>query len=108
MTILVLQTQVYENYGNEDQPYWKAKGGSDIKVTGVPLNLSRESINALARMVEVDNPYMTETVVDWSFQPDDYLSVFEQDQLEFDGTIRYREPTVAYEDLVNSMIAEEA
>ena len=106
--ILVLQTQCYENYGDEDQPYWKAKGGQSIKVTGVPVTLSREAINDLARMVEMDNPYYTESVIDWSFQPDDYLSWFEQSQLDYEGSIDFPEPTMTYEELVNDLIAEAA
>ena len=106
--ILVLQTQVYENYGDSDQPYWKAKGGHAIKVTGVPLNLSREAINDLARTVEMVNPYYTESVIDWSFQPDDYLSWFEQSQLDYEGSIDFPEPTMTYEELVNDLIAEAA
>jgi hypothetical protein len=26
---LVIQTQVYENYGEASNPHWKAKGGED-------------------------------------------------------------------------------
>ena len=106
--MLVLFTQVAENYGTEDEPYWKMKGGSCIKVMNVPLGLSRDAIDDLARMVEVDSPFLTESVVDWSFQADDWLSWFEQSQLDYEGEIAYPEPVLQYEDLVNDLIGEAA
>ena len=45
--MLVITTQVYENYGAHDwdgkgecPQYWKAKGGSEYKILGVPLNIN--------------------------------------------------------------------
>ena len=32
MAKLLITTQVYENYGDADKPYWKAKGGGDYVV----------------------------------------------------------------------------
>jgi hypothetical protein len=102
--ILVVDTQVYENYGDSDNPYWKAKGGSSIKVQGVPITLSRDSINELVKSLEIASDYITETVINWSFQPDDYLSWFEKSQLEYEGYIQFSEPVRQYEDLVNEML----
>ena len=102
--MLVFSTQVYENYGTEDHPYWKAKGGSFIKVLDVPQTLSREAINAMCPLVETNDPMYTEHVVDWFFREDDWLSPFEDDQLEADGEVWYAEPVLLYEDLVNDLI----
>lgn len=102
--LIVIDTQIHENYGDADQPYWKAKGGQSIKVTNVPLGLDSESIDALVQTVEIANDYYTEYVLGWSIQPDDYLSWFEKSQLEYDGCIQCPEPVVDYSDLVNNIL----
>ena len=102
--MLVFSTQVFENYGNEDEPYWKAKGGGFIKVLGVPQTLSREAINALCPLVVTNDPFYAEHVVDWFFREDDWLSPFEEDQLDRDELIWWAEPVLHYEDLVNDLI----
>ena len=102
--MLVFSTQVFENYGTEDEPYWKAKGGGFVKVMDVPQTLSREAINGLCHLVETNDPMYTEHVVDWFFREDDWLSPFEDDQLERDELHIIWEPVVQYEDLVNDLI----
>jgi hypothetical protein len=107
MVMLVIRTQVYENYAwNEDgsigtgpDAYWKAKGGSEYKVLNVPLNTDYEAIVSLAD-VERDDDYFREHVIDWSIESDDYLSWFEKSQLEYDGSITCKEPTMEYSDLI--------
>lgn len=107
MVMLVIRTQVYENYAwNEDgtlgtgaNAYWKAKGGSDYKIVGVPLNVDYAEIVSAAN-VEQNNDAFQESIIDWSIESDDYLSRFEKSQLEYDGVITYREPTMEYSDLV--------
>ena len=49
--------------------------------------------------VEQDNEYAKESIVDWSIEPDDYLSWFEKSQLEYEGTIVAPEPTLNYNEL---------
>lgn len=102
--LLVVETQVYENYGDASNPYWKAKGGSSIKVEGVPLGLGKAAIDELVKGLETANDYLLESVIDWSFQEDGWMSWFEKSQLEYDGSIQFKEPVVQYEDLVNQMI----
>jgi hypothetical protein len=95
---LLLTTQVYENYAwNEDgsigtgeNAYWKAKGGSEYVVKNFK-DQSRitEVVMALRPQVEVDNEYFREHLIDWVVVTDDYLTEFEQNQLEFDGKITY-------------------
>ena len=101
--MLVIETQVYENYawgedgslGTGADAYWKAKGGSTYKVLGVPLNIDYESVVAAAA-VEQDNDAFREHVISWSLESDDYLSWFEQAQLERDGRVTYCEPVIEY------------
>ena len=103
--MLVISTQVYENYGAHDwngqgecPQYWKAKGGSEYKITDIPLNVDFEEIVTAAN-VEKNNIYIEESIVSWSIENDDYLSSFEKSQLEYEGEIVYKEPVIEYSDL---------
>lgn len=104
--ILVIQTQDYENYaahgGFDGSFYWKAKGGSEIKVTGVdPTLYTEEQIVEMAReLIEVNNEYFQTEIIGAGFEADDYLSWFEKSQLEYDGTIQFSEPTMEFSDIV--------
>ena len=103
--MLVISTQVYENYGAHDwngqgecPQYWKAKGGSEYKITDIPLNVDFEEIVTAAN-VEKNNIYIEESIVSWSIENDDYLSSFEKSQLEYEGEITFKEPVIEYSDL---------
>ena len=103
--MLVIRTQYMENYGAHDwdgtgqcPQYWKMKGGSEYKITNVPLNIDYQEVVAMAN-VETDNEYCREYILDWSMEADDYLSWFEKSQLEYDGEITSKEPTVEYSEL---------
>ena len=109
--MLVISTQVYENYAwNEDgtavgtgkDAYWKAKGGSEYKILDIPQNVDLEEIVSVVRSdIERANDYFMEDIVSYSLQPDDYLSWFEKSQLEYDGEIQFKEPTLDYGELVD-------
>lgn len=96
---LVITTQVYENYAwNEDgtigigaEAYWKAKGGSDYVIRNFdPTRYAPGIIVELVRnRIETANDYMLEHIVDWSVVEDNYLTEFEQSQLEYDGQITF-------------------
>jgi hypothetical protein len=103
--MLVIRTQFMENYGAHDwdgtgecPQYWKMKGGSEYKITGVPLNIDYQEVVSMAN-VERDNEYCREYILDWSMEADDYLSWFEKSQLEYDGEITSKEPTIEYSEL---------
>lgn len=98
--MLVIRTQVYENYGDRDRPHWKAKGGSEYKVLGVPHNVDPDAVVAVADVVRNDD-YFKVTVIDCTQEADDYLSDFEHSQIEWDGKIVFAEPTVEYTDLIS-------
>jgi hypothetical protein len=97
MAMLVIQTQVYENYGahawegeGECPQYWKPKGGSEYKVPGVDLNADLQKlVDTLRPQVEADDHYWREYIISWSVEADDYLSQFERDQLKWDGKISH-------------------
>ena len=103
--MLVIRTQFMENYGAHDwdgtgecPQYWKMKGGSEYKITNVPLNIDYQEVVSMAN-VETDNIGCREYILDWSLESDDYLSWFEKSQLEYDGKITCAEPIIEYSEL---------
>lgn len=106
--MLVIATQVHENYGAHDwdgtgvcPQYWKAKGGSEYKITNIPLNIDYLAVVAMAGL-EGGNDYFREQIIDWKIEDDDYLSWFEKSQLDYEGTITHKEPTIEYSELNGS------
>lgn len=105
--MLVLTTQVRENYGAHDwdghgEPpqYWKNKGGHEYKILNVPTGVDFQEVVDMARSgIERSDNYFQETVIDWTVEDDTYLSWFERSQMEFDGSIMYPEPTLEYSEL---------
>jgi len=105
--MLVIDTQYMENYGAHDwdgvgecPQYWKAKGGSEYKVTGVPQNVDVDLvIRMLGQEVAWSDNGSSSTVLGTHFESDDYLSWFERSQMEYDGEIVFAEPTISYTDL---------
>ena len=90
MAKLLIQTQVYENYGSADKPYWKAKGGGDYVVKKFKqFNKVTEVVMALRGQIEQDNEFFQETIIGWEVVADDYLTEFERSQLEYEGKITY-------------------
>jgi hypothetical protein len=101
MALLILQTQYKENYGDEDNPYWKYKGGSEYLfplgkdsdewsksvVDGSYHDVSKAQLIALMdangfdtflgtaqKLVTYSNPMSEEYVLDSFFRDDDYLA----------------------------------
>ena len=98
--MLVISTQCYENYGTETDPYWKAKGGSEYKILGVPTDVDLDEVVTLVRGdIEKSNDYVQETILGYGLEADDWLSGFERSQLEYDGDIEFPEPFIEYSDL---------
>jgi len=100
--MVVISTQYMENYGTPTQSYWKYKGGSDYKVLNVPDTLTPYQVLEQVRdRIEYKSSYAEEYILDCIERPDDWLSGFEQSQLEYDGAILCPEPTINYEEIVN-------
>jgi hypothetical protein len=105
--ILVIDTQYQENYGAHDwdgtgacPQYWKFKGGSEYKVTGVPMNADVDHILfMLGQEVQWSSNGSISTVIGTHFEMDNYLSWYEKSQLEYDGAIQFAEPSISYIDL---------
>jgi len=90
MAKLLIQTQVYENYGSADQPHWKAKGGGDYVIKKFrDFDRVTETVIAVRGQIEQDNDMFRETIIGWEVVTDDYLTEFERSQLEYEGKITY-------------------
>ena len=98
MAKLLIQTQVYENYawmedgtlGTGENAYWKAKGGSDYVVKKFKdFNRVTETVMALRGQIEQDNDAYREHIIGWEIVADDFLTEFEQSQLDYEGKITY-------------------
>ena len=89
---IMIETQVMENYGNAENPYWKAKGGNDYVIENVTVTdrkTLRDMVKRAEYQIECDDEYFREWIIGWSLESDDYLTSFERDQLEYDGSIKY-------------------
>jgi len=96
MSKLLITTQVHENYGAHDwdgqgecPQYWKAKGGNDYVVKNINVNKATETVMALRGQIEQDNHAFRESILDWEIVADDYLTEFEQSQLQYEGKITF-------------------
>lgn len=98
---LMITTQIQENYGAHDwdgtgtcPQYWKFKGGNDYSYALGSYVRNTEALAELAEafrgQIECDNEGFREHIISWSVESDDYLTDFEQSQLEYDGEIKYR------------------
>jgi hypothetical protein len=102
---LHITTQVYENYGAHDwdgkgecPQYWKAKGGSDYVIKNFKGG-DEDAIKAifcLRNQIESDNEYIRENIISWNIVGNDYLTEFEQSQLDYEGQIRFPAKELAW------------
>jgi hypothetical protein len=98
MAKLLITTQVYENYGTADEPYWKAKGGSDyvVKKFRGGEAAATEAVMGLRSQIECDNEGYREHILGWTIVGDKHLTEFEQSQLDYEGSIRYPSKELAW------------
>jgi hypothetical protein len=88
---------VYENYGDAEKPYWKAKGGADYVVKKFrDYNRVTETVMALRGQIEQDNEYYREHIINFEVVADDYLTDFERSQWEYEGKITYPAKELAW------------
>jgi hypothetical protein len=98
--MLVIDTQYMENYGDATNPYWKFKGGSSYKVVGIPSGVDfSEVVEMVSSEIEYRNDYTEQYIIGYGSKDDDWLSDFEKSQLEYEGFIQYKEPTIDYSEL---------
>lgn len=90
MSKLLIQTQVYENYGDAAKPYWKPKGGGDYVIKNFKkFSKVTEVVMAVRGQIEQDNEFYREHIINFEVVSDDYLTEFERSQLEYEGKITY-------------------
>jgi len=91
MAKLMINTQVYENYGDASKPYWKAKGGNDYVVKKFRGNsvTAAKVVMDLRDQIEHDSEFFREHIIGWEIVDDSFLTQFEKDQLEYEGKITY-------------------
>ena len=95
---LVLETQYHENYGDEENPRWKAKGGSTYLVD-LPVEIADAStINELKYLIDYRNPMSEEYVVFLHVEEDGYCSDYEKWQKEEYLDVHYDTRVVRRED----------
>jgi hypothetical protein len=98
---LMITTQVQENYGAHDWDgegecprRWKMKGGNDYSYAlgsyARTYEALAELVEALRGQIEEDSIGYREYILGWSVESDDYLTEFEQSQLDYEGKITYR------------------
>jgi hypothetical protein len=106
--LLIIDTQYRENYGAHDwdgegecPQRWKNKGGSSIKVSGVPESIGLDVLEGFAwdAFSHFDN-FCEESVLGVRFESDDYMSNFEKSQLEYEGFIQFAEPTFTFREML--------
>jgi hypothetical protein len=97
---LLITTQTQENYGAHDwdgegacPQYWKFKGGQDYKYALGSTLRNAETIQEIVEYfrprIEEDNEYYRNHIIGYEVVADDYLTEFEQSQLEYEGRIAY-------------------
>jgi len=107
--ILVIDTQDQENYaahqGFTGDYYWKMKGGQSYKITNLPQGVDPAEVVEIIRAdIEENNNFFRSDIIGYSLQADDWMSPFEKSQLEYEGEIRYKEPTIDYRDYLMEAI----
>lgn len=72
---VAIYTQVRENYGDSEKPYWKFKGGDVYIVPNLTplqvLKVSNYGIPTLKALIESRNEGFEELVIDWAILDDD-------------------------------------
>ena len=101
---LLITTQTQENYGAHDwdgvgecPSYWKFKGGQDYKFDLDGFNPNHEFadkrlemiVDSLRDQIEENNDYYRNNIIGYEIVADDYLTEFEQSQLDYEGRIVY-------------------
>jgi hypothetical protein len=99
----VIHTQYMENYGYK----WKPKGGQTIVITDCPELAAEEQDTLLALAdkrltITYTNEASKEYIISSSLQPDEWISEFEQDQLNFEGEIRFKDPRYTYAEITQA------
>ena len=94
---LYIQTQTQENYGAHEwdgegtcPQYWKFKGGGEYFVANVgTAEEADKAVSEVRSRIEEDSMYYREYILSWSLVANDFLTEYEQSQLDYEGKIVY-------------------
>jgi hypothetical protein len=101
---LYIFTQDQENYGAHDwdgegeaPQYWKAKGGTDyiVDVEGFRWNEEfadkklRMIVDELRFIIDESSDYYRSSIIGYEKVEDDFMTDYEQSQLEYDGKVMF-------------------
>lgn len=98
MAKMYFYTQDYENYGSPEEPYWKAKGGTDFIFEAEEW--TEEMVATVYELVEVANDMYIQSMIGHQIVGDNFLTDFEQMQLDHEGTIEYPAKRATYEEFL--------
>lgn len=112
---LYIFTQDLENYGTHDwdgegevPQYWKAKGGTDyiVDIPGFRWNAEfaeknlRMIVDELRFVIEESNDYYRSSILGFEKVEDDFLTEYEQMQLDYEGKVRYPAKRKTYNEMM--------
>jgi len=68
---LHIRTSIDENYGTDEDPYWKPKGGQTYVVRNVTTDVDvlREIVRRLTPVIETHNDVVDESIISWEVVP---------------------------------------
>lgn len=87
MVKMYFYTQDYENYGSPDEPYWKAKGGSDFILEAGEW--TEEMVAKACELIEHAGEMFIRSIIGNQVVCDEFKTDFEQMQFEHEGYIEY-------------------
>jgi hypothetical protein len=112
---LYIFTQDMENYGAHDwdgkgecPQYWKAKGGTDYIVDVEGFRWDEEFAEKKLRMIvdelrfiiEENSDYYSSSIIGYQAVEDDFLTEFEQSQMDYEGNVRYPAMRKTYNEMM--------
>lgn len=94
---VIAETQDFSNYGDENDPYWKAKGGTEYLVAVIPLSeavkgsahINETYVEPVLDRIEIDNPMCRCQFIGWELYFEGELTENELLSLQYDGVIDY-------------------
>jgi len=98
MAKMFFYTQNYENYGTPQNPYWKAKGGSDFIIDADAW--TEEMIQQVVDSVEFKYEMLESFLIGYQLVHDSFVTDFEQSQMEYEGKITYPATRLSYNEFV--------
>ena len=103
-----ITTQYLENYGDASKPHWKYKGAEEyiVDVPGFRYDTEFSDhhgqmiVDELSEVIEYSNEFQQQYIIGWGFVPDDFETLFERDQIEYDGEIKFPAKRASYDELM--------